>query len=360
MNKTNHNYTYPLYVKRAISLAILLLTAVSTNANAFFFFIPGFVTAKIADAVTGSEGENCVGSTAKVGDIISLPNGGTVMIKSLSGQSIRCTQPDHPIRALLDMSDSSFGSKVGINLPDGWELIALTEQQKYGGWLLMAKNPLVNGSGLSIGVSKRKDVPDMMAVVTNARLSQANKVAEPHQSEIEQITVNEMRAWRYEITGKMNGLFGSKHTYLTTIIEGDQEIVIVTVWTSADTFEKQKETLKRMAENVSGINHQISTALVSTAPVPIVPSPKMAEATPQTVPVVAVLSNQPDITPYSTSSITTAPAAATVVASIVSNALPIKSENSPSRLRALNALYKDGVINKKDFEIKKQEILKSM
>lgn len=40
--------------------------------------------------------------------------------------------------------------------------------------------------------------------------------------------------------------------------------------------------------------------------------------------------------------------------------LPIPSESAASKLRVLNELYKEGVINQKDFETKKQEILKSM
>ena len=72
----------------------------SSNANAWFFILPGFVTSKIADVVTGSEGDNCVGPNAKVGDLF-YPNGVAMTIKSLSGTSSRCTNPAMPIRALL-------------------------------------------------------------------------------------------------------------------------------------------------------------------------------------------------------------------------------------------------------------------
>ncbi len=43
-----------------------------------------------------------------------------------------------------------------------------------------------------------------------------------------------------------------------------------------------------------------------------------------------------------------------------SNTLPAQSISAADKLRDLKALYKDGVIDKKDFETKKQEILKSM
>lgn len=95
----------------------LSLTLVSTNANAwFFFFLPGSVTGAITDAVTGSEGSNCVGENAKVGDVISLPGGVQGTIKSLSGTSVRCTQPEFPIRALIDASNASSVHAPANNL----------------------------------------------------------------------------------------------------------------------------------------------------------------------------------------------------------------------------------------------------
>lgn len=89
-------------MKQFLSIAIVLSALFSTSAHAwFFFFLPGSVTGAVSDAVTGSEGENCVGPNAKVGDNIRLPNGDIKSIKSLSGTSVRCTNPTLPIRALL-------------------------------------------------------------------------------------------------------------------------------------------------------------------------------------------------------------------------------------------------------------------
>src|SRR5665647_347815 len=94
-------------MKRLASLAIILSAFLSTNANAWFFFLPGAVTGKIADALTGAEGENCVGPNAKIGDLIRLGNGETRKVKSLSGTSIRCTNTELPIRALLETTTES-------------------------------------------------------------------------------------------------------------------------------------------------------------------------------------------------------------------------------------------------------------
>ena len=96
-------------MKQLLSIAVLLSAFLSTSAHAFFFFIPGAAISAISDAVTGSEGENCVGPNAVVVGAINL--GGTLMtVKSLSGTSIRCTNPQLPIRALLVPSTSVAAS----------------------------------------------------------------------------------------------------------------------------------------------------------------------------------------------------------------------------------------------------------
>ena len=62
----------------------------------------------------------------------------------------------------------------------------------------------------------------------------------------------------------------------------------------------------------------------------------------------------------STESASFAPSTIPVVDSPKPNKPTAQSESAASKLRALNELYKDGVINQKEFETKKQEILKSM
>jgi hypothetical protein len=91
---------------------LLLLLVGPLGANALFFFIPGKLISDIADAATGSEGEHCVSESAKVGDRISLPGGGFLRIKSLSGTSIRCSNPKFPVRALLLLEQAEATSAL--------------------------------------------------------------------------------------------------------------------------------------------------------------------------------------------------------------------------------------------------------
>lgn len=71
-------------------------------SGCFFIWIPGSLIRAVSDGITGAKGEHCVARTAQVGDKISVYGVGLGTVKSLSGESVRCTNPVHPIRAELE------------------------------------------------------------------------------------------------------------------------------------------------------------------------------------------------------------------------------------------------------------------
>ncbi|WP_152555801.1 SHOCT domain-containing protein [Ferriphaselus sp. R-1] len=322
-----------------IRIFIISLMLIPSSANAwFFFFLPSSVTNKISDAITSAEGENCVGSNAKIGDAIRLSTGAVGIIKSLSGTSVRCAQPEYPIRASLDFSAPAFTSKAHIDLPEGWKPTSITEQQKRNGWMLMADNASSN-SGLAFGAIRRESVSDMKKLAEDYRQGSISAIAEAQYSEIEQISVNGLKAWRYEVTGKNKfgaGVSGKKFTYLTTLIEGGEEVILVRSWTVTSGYEKQKVSFILLAESIQGITPPgIEESKV--------PSHGITEQTPVVLPhVVSEYPNQ-----------------AIQESSQPKQILPQK-ESAATRLKELKALYKEGLISQKDFEVKKQDILKSM
>lgn len=85
---------------RIIRTAIVA-AACAQLSGCWFVFIPGSLVQKASDAITGAEGEHCVTREAKVGDVIRLADGRTGTVKSLSGTSVRCGDPNMPIRAAL-------------------------------------------------------------------------------------------------------------------------------------------------------------------------------------------------------------------------------------------------------------------
>ena len=312
-------------MKRLLSLLIVLLTFSSTNANAFFFFfIPGLGGGKSVN------GDTCFGSNAKEGDTFTSASGNVATIIKLSGTSSACKTAEFPILATVDYRSSvTFKSNAGINLPDEFKPENLTDRQKYfEGLLLKAKNN-ANSTGVQISSIKRNIISDMMAYATKLKEGNGNSLDDVKKSEIETTTINGMNAWRYEYKGKLKNLFGTRYTYLTTILEGDHEVIVVSAWTPTSSYEKNGEELKQMAASITGIKTPIQSVSLPTSP----PLPTTVESTSK------------------------------VLAAVVdptSSTLPPQIKSTADRLIDLKALYKDGVISKKNYEAKKKEILDSM
>ena len=241
-------------LRNLVLLAVLILTL----QGCWFIYIPGSVTGSISDSITGAEGSNCVGANAKVGDKVRLPGGGVGTIKSLSGTSVRCTNPELPIRALLVFSDdkttapapAQYASKIGLTLPAGWEQKALTEQMVIGGGVLYAINRTTD-TGALLNASKREGITDLMAFAISRRANQANKLTDPQQSQVSELEVHGKKALRFDVTGLLKT--GLKLTYMMTVIEGTTEIAVLNTWATATNFEQQKEAMGLLAENVTGL-----------------------------------------------------------------------------------------------------------
>lgn len=84
-------------------MRFLLLAASSfLLSGCWFIFIPGSVVNEISDSITGDKGQNCVSAGSKIADRVRMPGGGWATVKSVSGTSVRCTDPKLPLRAELE------------------------------------------------------------------------------------------------------------------------------------------------------------------------------------------------------------------------------------------------------------------
>jgi hypothetical protein len=79
----------------------VVIAAAASMLQGCLVFIPGQAIDAVADAATGNEGQNCVPAIAKVGDRIKLADGRIGKVAKLEGTTSRCTDPAHPVRALL-------------------------------------------------------------------------------------------------------------------------------------------------------------------------------------------------------------------------------------------------------------------
>lgn len=248
----------------------LLIFFVTLPLQGCLIFIPGSVISGVSDSITGAEGTNCVGASAKVGDTVRLPGNGRATVKSLSGTSIRCTNPELPIRALLAYSDeasvapksgqvvatpaspkpSPVVSKASFTFPDGWTNTPLTEQMIATGGVVYGINR-TSDIGLLLSTTKRDGIGDLTEFAKARRAGQASRLTDAQQLPIKEVTVNGKRAVRFNVTGA--GKSGLNLTYVVTVIEGATEIVMLSAWTSTGNFENQNGAMTLLADRVSGI-----------------------------------------------------------------------------------------------------------
>lgn len=247
---------------------LIIMTAILPLQGCFFVFIPGSVISGISDSVTGAEGTHCVGANAKVGDTIRLPGDGRATVKSLSGTSVRCTNPEMPIRALLEFPDSNSARassrsvaqsstnpnpanvKASLSLPDGWERRPLSDSQVTNGAIFVAINRTTD-TGVLFMVNKRQGIGDLMEFAKSKGAAQASQLADAQQHQISEITVNGKRAMRFDVSGTLKS--GVKITYMMTMLEGTEEIAIVYTWTSTANYENQRDNMGQLAGRVAGI-----------------------------------------------------------------------------------------------------------
>jgi hypothetical protein len=229
------------------------LFVTSSSAQAWFFiYIPGSVISAIGDAIAGSEGEHCVGENIKVGDNIDLSSGGVGTIRSLSGTSNRCTNPERPIRAKVEPSSESPAqttTRARIDLPDGWEVKPLTGEQKKHRVVLHAHNPTIT-SWINVSTVKRSLVTDMPTAVKGRTVVQANRMTDAQVSDISELNIGGLRAWRFEITGTYNkvGVY-----YNQTLIESAEEVVGVETWTTTTNYREVREPLLKIVDSLTGL-----------------------------------------------------------------------------------------------------------
>jgi hypothetical protein len=234
-------------------LALLLAPLPFLLQGCFFFYIPGSVMSSISDSVTGSEGANCVGADAKVGDKIRLPDGSQNTIKSLSGTSSRCADARYPVRALLvpstDEPRAAINSEVRLDLPIGWERKPKTDAMTNNGVITYALNQTID-SGVLLSSVKRDRITDLMSFAQSRRADQAGRLTEVTFGDITDEQLNGHRCIRFSVTGTVKG---QRFTYSFAIIEGTSEIAVVNTWTTVGNYGLQAPILAALPERITGL-----------------------------------------------------------------------------------------------------------
>jgi hypothetical protein len=260
-----------------IKYAILFLSAsFASSAMAWFFFIPGSLTGAIADAITGEEGFHCVARSVQVGDRIKTSTGPGI-VKSLSGESSRCsTNLNKPIRALLIPAadipnptakvDKAAGpsttpapaanvkasSNAQLELSDDWVQRPLQPGQDPKLIVLFAFNKTTN-TALTLGTIKRSDLGDVSVFARTRQATLAGNLLDAKLGPIESLKVGDLPAWRYTVSGNSKRESHLPWTYMVTIYEGRDEVIIVNTWTSTSNFELQQAEMHKIENGLTGV-----------------------------------------------------------------------------------------------------------
>lgn len=156
------------------------------------------------------------------------------------------TTPQSAQSDSLGSSPSSAKSKDGsyiFNIPRGWTQIPPPANFQNSPGVIHAKNPSMDLMVL-ISTAENSDIQDFHAYAEFKRSEQAKKLTNPKIFDIQQQKINGLEAFRYEVTGLVNGV--NIH-YLVTIMQSEKKIIMVNAWTVESKFNRNRNELERLA-----------------------------------------------------------------------------------------------------------------
>lgn len=239
-------------IKLIMSLVLMLSAMVSTSAHAWFFLFFPVPKSQASNAPT--LGDSCVKPTAKEGDTLTAPTGNIAKIMKIYGSSPMCNTAVLPLLATVDYTSSvTFTPQAGIDLPDNFKSVGLSDRERfYSGIVLRAKTD-DDHLAIKISATRRSEISDVPAFAEAFKQRYCNAVTDCKTTDTEQLEINEMRAWRWEFTGRPAGFLAKSYTHLMTMVEGRNEIVVVESIGVDSDYAAAKETFKTIASSVRGL-----------------------------------------------------------------------------------------------------------
>lgn len=140
--------------------------------------------------------------------------------------------------------------QLAMALPSGFAMNAVPDKLKGAGVAFYAINRALD-TGLMVTPVRHEGITDLTAYANTMRASQVDRLKDATSSEVTRVEVGGRNAARYSVTGIHNNV---KLTYVTTLIEGHDQIIIVDVWTGATNAQQHMSVLEGLAGTVSGIS----------------------------------------------------------------------------------------------------------
>lgn len=234
-----HTYRFGIII--ALGLVAGVAAAAGHGGGVIVSLIPGEKPRK--DQI-------CVTDTAKVGDSFKNASGDLLTIKALSGFSLMCHKSGVRILASVEFSESDrFKSALTIELPEGFVQRDPTEKEKFDGTRMRL---LDKTASLYIRVEswERHEPFDLKAFADGRRKQLQTTGIDVAQTDIESLSVHGAPAFRWETETKPWSPFVAHITEITTVLEGDAEIVLVKVYGPTKSVEQAREKVLAIGESV--------------------------------------------------------------------------------------------------------------
>jgi hypothetical protein len=145
--------------------------------------------------------------------------------------------------------------QLALALPPGFALEAIPGNLKNVGAAFYALNRALD-IGVAVIPVPHAGVTDLMAFALTRKTAQVDRMKDATSSEITRTEVGGSNAVRYSVTGITGSV---KISYVTTFIEGHDQIVIVNAWTGAT------NALRRMACTRKSCHHRVRHLVKASA-----------------------------------------------------------------------------------------------
>jgi hypothetical protein len=103
---------------------------------------------------------------------------------------------------------------------------------------------------LAVMPVRHEGITELTAYALTKKAAQVDRLRDATSSEATRLEVRGRNAARYSATGTSSNV---KVTFVTTLIEGHDQIVIVNAWTGTTNTQQQMPVLEGLADTVSGI-----------------------------------------------------------------------------------------------------------
>ncbi|MCK4125577.1 MULTISPECIES: hypothetical protein [Ralstonia solanacearum species complex] len=230
----------------ALASASLILVSQSTSAQVPY--ITNAVISAMANTMMGGKGGFCLPADKKVGDVITLPNGNTQTVLSTSGTSSLCEDPNRPVLGEVEFK-YGFTPPVSIDLPASFKAIELTPLQRSSGAVMNARDSARN-IAIYVDVVPRTLDSDGHAIANAMAKRISGFYNEGTVSDVEEVTIGGLHAYRYRVTGRTKTLISFGYTRVATLLEGSNEYVGINVGCRTDDFPAYRAEMESMAARV--------------------------------------------------------------------------------------------------------------